>query len=72
LEIIYRAKAKNGELVEGNLIISKDVDEDFEAIIIPISALDSGMFTDNQESLCFETWYEVDINTVEEINRNKG
>lgn len=76
---IYRAKTKNGELVEGNLIISKNVDEGFEAIIVPVSALDSGMFTDNhvfseinkQEYLCFETWHKVDINTVEEVDINK-
>ncbi|MCK9470711.1 MAG: hypothetical protein M0Q88_03030 [Bacilli bacterium] len=76
---IYRAKTKDGESVEGNLIISKNVEEGFEAIIVPVSALDSGMFTDNhvfskinkQEYLCFETWHKVDINTVEEVNINK-
>ena len=68
-EILFKAKRiDNGEWVEGNVILSDDTDDDFEAIIIPKT--DSNMFTEHRglkEISCdlgFEKWHKVDKNTI--------
>lgn len=74
-EILFKAKRKNWKelpeeqwWVEGNLILSNDADDDFEAIIIPQT--NSNMFTKHvgfKEVSCdlgFENWYKVDKNTI--------
>ena len=67
MEDRYLFKAKridNGEWVEGNIILSKDVDEEYKAIIIPL--VNSNMFTRESynEDLGFENWYKVDQSTI--------
>lgn len=64
-EILFKAKRiDNGEWVEGNIILSKDADEEYKAIIIP--SVNSNMFTENSgnEDLGFENWYKVDSSTI--------
>lgn len=64
-EILFKAKRiDNGELVEGNIILSKDADEEYKAIIIP--SVNSNMFTEDSgnEDLGFENWYKVDPSTI--------
>ena len=63
-EILFKAKRKdNGEWVEGNLIISKDVDEGYETIIIP--QREAYMYTtDISTDLGFESWYVVIPDTL--------
>ena len=64
-EILFKAKRiDNGEWVEGNLVLSKDAEEGWEAIIIP--KLDSNMFTKGgaKGNLGFENWHRVDENTI--------
>lgn len=63
-EILFRAKRiDNGEWVEGNLIYSFDVNEEFRAIIVPVK--DSGMYEWNRNpDLGLETWYKVDPKTI--------
>ena len=63
-EKLFRAKRiDNGEWVEGNLIYSFDVDEEFRAIIVPVK--DSGMYEwDCNPDLGLETWYKVDSKTI--------
>lgn len=67
----HLCKAKrtdNGEWVEGNLILSDDAEEGYEAIIIP--RVGSNMFTKHKglkEVTCdlgFERWYKVDKATI--------
>lgn len=66
MEDRYLFKAKridNGEWIQGNLILSEDVDEECKAIIIPEN--NSDMFTQNlDKDLGFENWYKVDISTI--------
>ena len=67
MEDRYLFKAKridSGEWVEGNIILSKDVDEEYKAIIIPL--VNSNMFTRESynEDLGFENWYKVDQSTI--------
>ncbi len=66
---LYKAKRQdNGEWVEGNIVLSNDADDDFEAIIIPRT--DSNMFTKHvgfKEVSCdlgFENWHKVCIDTL--------
>ena len=62
---LYRAKrTDNGEWVEGNIIWSDDINDDYKAIIIP--ATDSNMFTRGGANgdLGFEKWYRVDPSTT--------
>lgn len=64
-EILFKAKRiDNGEWVEGNIILSKDADEEYKAIIIP--SVNSNMFTDDRgnEDLGFKNWYNVDPSTI--------
>lgn len=64
-EILFKAKRiDNGEWVEGNLVLSKDAEKGWEAIIIP--KLDSNMFTKGgaKGNLGFENWHRVDKNTI--------
>ena len=64
-EILFKAKRiDNGEWVEGNIILSKDADEEYKAIIIP--SVNSNMFTEDSgnEDLGFENWYKVDPSTI--------
>lgn len=64
-EILFKAKRMdNGEWVEGNLIYSEDADDDYKAIIIPIS--NSAMFTSggSKGDLGFEEWQRVDQSTI--------
>lgn len=64
-EILFKAKRiDNGEWVEGNIILSKDADEEYKAIIIP--SVNSNMFTEDSgnEDLGFENWYKVDQSTI--------
>lgn len=64
-EILFKAKrVDNGEWVEGNIVISEDAEEGYEAIIIPKS--NSNMFTKggSKGDLGFENWYKVDVNTI--------
>ena len=68
-EILFKAKrTDNGEWVEGNLILSDDAEEGYEAIIIP--RVGSNMFTKHEglkEVTCdlgFERWYKVDKATI--------
>lgn len=64
-EILFKAKRiDGGEWVEGNLVLSKDAEEGWEAIIIP--KLDSNMFTKGgaKGNLGFENWHRVDENTI--------
>lgn len=64
-EILFRAKRiDNGEWVEGNLIYSEDADDDYKAIIIPVS--NSAMFTrgGSKGDLGFEEWQRVDTSTI--------
>ena len=62
---LWRAKRiDNGEWVEGNLIYSEDIDDNYKAIIIPIS--NSTMFTRSGSKgyLGFEEWQRVDPSTI--------
>lgn len=62
---LYRAKrTDNGEWVEGNLVWSDDADDDYKAIIIPVTG--SNMFTTGGENvdLGFEKWYRVNPSTI--------
>ena len=62
---LYRAKRKdNGEWVEGNIILSKDADEEYKAIIIP--SVNSNMFTQEScnEDIGFENWYKIYPSTI--------
>ena len=62
---LYRAKrCDNGEWVEGNLVWSDDADDDYKAIIIPITG--RNMFTKGgaNGNLGFEKWYRVDTFTI--------
>ena len=64
-EILFKAKRiDNGEWVEGNIILSKDADEEYKAIIIP--SVNSNMFTQDScdKDLGFENWYKVDPSTI--------
>ena len=64
-EILFKAKRiDNGEWVEGNIILSKDADEEYKAIIIP--SVNSNMFTEDSgnEDLGFENWYKVYPSTI--------
>ena len=64
-EILFKAKRiDNGEWVEGNLIYSEDADDDYKAIIIPVS--NSAMFTigGSKGDLGFEEWQRVDPSTI--------
>lgn len=68
-EILFRGKRlDNGEWVEGNLVLSRDVEDDFEAIIIPQT--ESGMFTkhsgfkDISCYLGFDEWRKVIPETI--------
>lgn len=61
---LYKAKTKTGKMVIGNLVYSKDVEDEFKAIIIPVE--NNGQYTQNDDKdLGFEEWYQVDINSVE-------
>ena len=66
---MHVCKAKridNGEWIYGNLILTADAEEGWEAIIIPV--INSNMFVEtiNQDtgSLGFERWYRVDQKTI--------
>ena len=62
---LFRAKRiDNGEWVEGNIVLSKDADDEYKAIIIP--SVNSNMFTQEScnEDLGFENWYKVDPSTI--------
>ena len=64
-EILFKAKRiDNREWVEGNIILSKDADEEYKAIIIP--SVNSNMFTKDScdKDLGFENWYKVDPSTI--------
>ena len=58
-EILFKAKRlDNGEWVEGNLVQSEDVDDDFKVIIIPLK--ESWMYTEEYSNdIGFEGWYKV-------------
>lgn len=49
----------------GNLILRKDVEDNFKAIIIPVKH--NGMFTQDKD-LGFKVWCTVDIQSIEVIN----
>lgn len=63
-EILFKAKRlDNGEWVEGNLVQSEDVDDDFKVIIIPLK--ESWMYTEEYlNDIGFEGWYKVDQTTL--------
>lgn len=63
-EILFKAKRlENGEWVEGNLVQSEDVDDDFKVIIIPLK--ESWMYTEEYSNdIGFEGWYKVDPTTL--------
>lgn len=63
-EILFKAKRlDNGEWVEGNLVQSEDVDDDFKVIIIPLK--ESWMYTEEYSNdIGFEGWYKVDQTTL--------
>ena len=63
-EILFKAKRlDNGEWVEGNLVQSEDVDDDFKVIIIPLK--ESWMYTEEYSNdIGFEGWYKVDPTTL--------
>lgn len=63
-EILFKAKRKdNGEWVEGSLVRSEDVDDDFKVIIIPLK--ESWMYTEEYSNdIGFEGWYKVDPTTL--------
>lgn len=63
-EILFKAKRlDNGEWVEGNLVQSEDVDDDFKVIIIPLK--ESWMYTEEYlNDIGFEGWYKVDPTTL--------
>lgn len=61
---LFKAKKmKGGEWVTGNLVLSDDVVEGFQAIIIP--GQNSNMYiSDTYSELGVENWYQVDPSTV--------
>lgn len=66
---MHVCKAKridNGEWIYGNLILTADAEEGWEAIIIPV--INSNMFVEtinpDTGSLGFERWYRVDQKTI--------
>lgn len=61
---LYKAKrTDNGEWVEGNLVLSEDVTDDFRSLIIPTK--DSYMFCDSTNAdLGFEIWHIVNPSTI--------
>ena len=63
-EILFKAKRlDNGEWVEGNLVQSEDVDDDFKVIIIPLQ--EAWMYTEEYSNdIGFEGWYKVDQTTL--------
>lgn len=63
-EILFKAKRlDNGEWVEGSLVRSEDVDDDFKVIIIPLK--ESWMYTEEYSNdIGFEGWYKVDPTTL--------
>lgn len=64
-EMVFKAKRiDNGEWLIGNLVVTEDAEEGWEAIIIP--TLDSNMFIESGEKgdLGFENWNRVDENTI--------
>lgn len=63
-EILFKAKRiDNGEWVKGNLVLSNDALEGYEAIIVP--QIGSHMFTKGvYYDLGIEKWYIVDKNTI--------
>lgn len=63
-EILFKTKRlDNGEWVEGNLVQSEDVDDDFKVIIIPLK--ESWMYTEEYSNdIGFEGWYKVDPTTL--------
>ena len=63
-EILFKAKRlDNGEWVEGNLVQSEDIDDDFKVIIIPLK--ESWMYTEEYSNdIGFEGWYKVDPTTL--------
>lgn len=64
-EILFKAKRlDNGEWIIGNLVVSKDAEEGWKAIIIP--TFDSNMFTKGgaKGDLGFENWHRVEENTI--------
>ena len=63
---LYKGKTKNGKWVTGNLIHTKDVANEYQAIIVPIES--NGMILNNDDELSFFIWYKVDINSIEVIN----
>lgn len=64
-DILFKAKRMdNGEWVEGNLILSDDAEEGYEAIIIPTT--DSNMYTKGgaRGTVSFENWHRVNKDTI--------
>ena len=63
-EILFRGKRKdNGEWVEGNLVLSPNADEGYQAIVIPCYY--NYMYTsDYNNDVGFETWYKIEPETV--------
>ena len=63
-EILFRGKrTDNGEWVEGNLVLSPNADEGYQAIVIPCYY--NYMYTsDYNNDVGFETWYKVEPETV--------
>ena len=64
-EIVFKGKRlDNGEWIIGNLVVTEDAEEGWEAIIIP--TFDSNMFTKGgaKGDLGFENWNRVDENTI--------
>ena len=62
---LYKAKRiDNGEWVIGNLVLSEDCEDGWEAIIIP--TIDSQLSTKNGPygQLRFENWHRVDKTTI--------
>ncbi len=61
---LFKAKKmKGGEWVTGNLMLSDDAVEGFQAIIIP--GQNSNMYTsDTYSGLGIENWYQVDPSTI--------
>ena len=64
-DILFRAKRiENWEWIEGNLILSDDAEEGWEAIIIPTT--DSNMYTKGgaRGTVSFENWHRVNKDTI--------
>lgn len=64
-EIVFKGKRlDNGEWIIGNLVVTEDAEEGWEAIIIP--TFDSNMFTKGgaKGDLGFENWHRVEENTI--------